>query len=75
MLIGSFADFLLQKLPKNIIFRVWGDRFVIADFEGDMEQLLEDSPLYAEEVEIKIMKITAIPDNLEELMRDKKESF
>ncbi len=74
-LIFRFADYLSQKFPDYLLFRVWGDRFVIADYEGNLNELLLDSPLNNEGVEMKIIEITAIPDNLEELMRDKKENF
>lgn len=70
-LISEFADYLVTKLPEYLIFRIWGDRFVVADFEGDVEALLSHSPLSLRGVETKIKEIVNIPDNLEELMREK----
>ena len=70
-LIFDFADYLAMRLPEYLIFRIWGDRFVLADFEGDMEALLVQSPLSLARVGTKIKEIENIPDNLEELMREK----
>jgi putative nucleotidyltransferase with HDIG domain len=70
-LIAEFAEYLSQKLPDYQIFRIWGDRFAIADYNEDIEALLAESPLVKEGVAAKTKEISAIPDNLEELMREK----
>jgi putative nucleotidyltransferase with HDIG domain len=69
-LIAEFAAYLSGKLPEYIIFRIWGDRFAIADFKGDMESLLRDSPLTANGVHAKTKKITSSVENLQVLMRE-----
>ncbi len=74
-LIAKFAVYLSEKLPEYLIFRIWGDRFAIADFEGDTDALLKESPLSREGVNVKIKEIASISNNLEELMRDKRESY
>lgn len=70
-LISRFAEYLSQKLPQQLIFRVWGDRFVIADYAEEIELLLSESPLVEEGVATKIKVISMITDNLEDIMRDK----
>jgi GGDEF domain-containing protein len=69
--ISEFADYLVTTLPEYLIFRIWGDRFVVADFEGDIEALLAESPFSSKGVGTKIKEIVNIPDNLEELMNEK----
>lgn len=69
-LIGQFAAYLSEKLPEYVIFRIWGDRFAIADFKGDTESLLSDSPLTLNGVHAKTKKIMSSVDNLQALMRD-----
>ncbi|DAB39499.1 MAG TPA: hypothetical protein CFH83_00465 [Sulfuricurvum kujiense] len=71
VLISEFADYLVMRLPKHLIFRIWGDRFVLADFEGDIETLISESPLSSAGVGTKTKEIVNIPDNLEELMLEK----
>lgn len=68
-LIASFADYLLQKLPDYLIFRVWGDRFAIADYEGDVEALVRTSPLSEHAVECKINQFSPLDEELDALMR------
>lgn len=70
-LISEFAEYLSLKLPDYLIFRIWGDKFAVADYNGDIEALLAESPLVKAEVSAKTKEISSIPDNLEELMRDK----
>jgi len=70
-LISEFADYLVMNLPEHLIFRIWGDRFVLADFEGEIEALLAESPLASKGVSTKIKEIVNVSDNLEELMREK----
>jgi two-component system, LuxR family, sensor histidine kinase TtrS len=67
-LISSFADYLLHILPNHLIFRVWGDRFAIVDFKGDINKLLSESPLIAEGVETKVKEIDSVGEDLFELM-------
>lgn len=70
-MISGFADYLTQALPDALIFRVWGDRFLIADFEGDITALLSRSPLSEAKIETTVKEIPISSDRLEELMRDK----
>jgi two-component system, LuxR family, sensor histidine kinase TtrS len=67
-LISSFADYLLRILPDHLIFRVWGDRFAIANYEGDINGLISTSPLITEGVEVKVKEIDSIGENVIELM-------
>jgi putative nucleotidyltransferase with HDIG domain len=69
-LIAEFAAYLSEKLPEYVVFRIWGDRFAIADFKGDMESLLSDSPLTLNGVHAKTTKIAATVENLQILMRE-----
>lgn len=69
-LIAEFAEYLSLKLPDYLIFRIWGDKFAVADYNGDIELMLAESPLVREGVSAKTKEIATIPDNLEELMRD-----
>lgn len=70
-MIAGFAEFLIQKLPDMLIFRVWGDRFVIADYEGSIESVLSDSPLVQAGIKTAIKEIPTTADNLEGMLRDK----
>lgn len=70
-LITSFADYLLRMIPDHLIFRVWGDRFAIADYEGDIDTLLSGSPLAGEGVETKVKKIDSIGGDLIQMMEQK----
>jgi GGDEF domain-containing protein len=74
-LIAKFAVYLSEKLPGYLIFRIWGDRFAIADFEEDTDALLKESPLREEGVNVKIKEIASISNNLEELMGEKRENY
>lgn len=69
-LIASFAAYLSQKLPESLVFRIWGDRFVIADYDGEIAEVLAQSPLIQAGVEAKTKEIALIPDNLEALMHE-----
>ncbi len=66
----EFADYLATRLPESLIFRIWGDRFVLADYEGDVEVLLASSPLSSRGVTTKIKEIVEMPNNIEALMRE-----
>lgn len=70
-LISEFAFYLSQLLPEHLIFRIWGDQFVIADFEGDIDILLKNSPLVKNDVEAKTKKINTLPTTLQELMDER----
>ncbi|MDD2830073.1 MAG: PhnD/SsuA/transferrin family substrate-binding protein [Sulfuricurvum sp.] len=70
-MIARFADFLMHKLPERLMFRVWGDRFVIADFEGNLEEVLSESPLVEAGIKTAIKEISTTTDNLEGMLRDK----
>jgi putative nucleotidyltransferase with HDIG domain len=69
-LLEQFAAYLSEKLPKYVVFRIWGDRFAIADFKGDIDSLLSDSPLTLNGVHAKTKKIDATVENLQVLMRE-----
>ncbi|HEX5330140.1 PhnD/SsuA/transferrin family substrate-binding protein [Sulfuricurvum sp.] len=70
-MIADFADFLMQKLPERLMFRVWGDRFVIADYEGNLDEVLSESPLVEAGIKTAIKEIASTADNLEGMLRDK----
>jgi len=64
----EFGKFLSDALSKTLIFRIWGDHFVIADYEGNIEELLEKSNLKANGIEYKIKTISPLPLNTRELL-------
>lgn len=68
--IAQFAAYLSERLPDYLIFRLWGDHFAIADFNGDIEAIVAESPLRERGVTAKIKKIMTIPENIEDLMHD-----
>ncbi|MBV5321066.1 MAG: PhnD/SsuA/transferrin family substrate-binding protein [Sulfuricurvum sp.] len=70
-MIANFADFLIHKFPDNLMFRVWGDRFVIADYEGNLDEVLSESPLVEVGIKTAIKEIASTADNLEGMLRDK----
>ena len=63
-----FADFLTRRITETPIFRVWGDRFVIADFEGDIELFAKESPLSAHEIECRTQVLKAPFENIKETL-------
>lgn len=64
----EFTEFLNVKLPNYLIFRIWGDHFAIADFDGDINELLKNSPLVDKKIAYKIREVADVPDNPKELM-------
>ncbi len=67
-LLVEFAEFLSGSLPQYLIFRVWGDRFAVADFDGDMDELLSHSLLKEREIGYKIKTINDLPLNPKDLL-------
>ncbi len=67
-LLVQFAVFLSENLPNNLIFRVWGDHFVVADFDGNIEELLERSVLKKLEIGFTIKTITKLPENPKDIL-------
>lgn len=67
-LLEKFAKFLNEKLPNYLIFRMWGDCFVIANFEGNIKELLENSPLADKKITYRTRKILEAPNDPKELM-------
>lgn len=61
----KLAKFLQKSFPNALMFRIWGDRFVIADqVVGDT---LENSPLIEQQITYRISVMEKIPDTIEEL--------
>lgn len=69
-LLAEFASFLSKSLPEHLIFRIWGDRFAVADFDENMEELLADSVLAFKNISYKVKQITQLPKNPKELLND-----
>lgn len=49
-LLSEFADYLVEKTKTDLIFRLWGDKFCVADFNGDIEAVLALSPIKDKEI-------------------------
>jgi two-component system, LuxR family, sensor histidine kinase TtrS len=69
-LLAEFASFLSKNLPEHLIFRIWGDRFAIADFDEDIRELLSRSVLASKNISYKVKQITQLPQNPKELLND-----
>lgn len=67
--LAEFADYLLKNLVGTLIFRVWGDRFLIADYEDDIEKLLESSPLARLGIACKVNIVTEVPSGTKDLLQ------
>jgi len=67
-LLVGFAEFLTKQLGMCIVFRVWGDHFVIADCELDMALIMKDSPLAKAGVAYKIKTVKAPFENIKETL-------
>lgn len=68
-----FADFLMEKFAEYPVFRMWGDRFVIADYEGDIQPILEQSFLQDEGLRLRMKRLEVNSNNIEALMYEAKE--
>lgn len=66
-LIAKMGLYLKSKLDSNVIFRAWGDQFIIGDFDGDIDELLSDSIVTKSNLTIDVREVFDIPDNLEDL--------
>lgn len=66
-LLCEFADFLSANMPNSTLFRMWGDNFIAADFNGDINALLARSPLKTKGLLWRAQKITDLPASLHEL--------
>lgn len=58
-LLVGFAEFLTQNIKNKNIFRVKGDHFMVADYEGDMKELLMRSPLIDNGVAYRVFTMKA----------------
>jgi len=67
-LLTIFADFLTKHIAESPIFRVWGDRFIIADFNGDIGLFVNESPLIAHEIEYRTLVLKAPFENIKETL-------
>lgn len=67
--LAEFADYLLKNLVGTLIFRVWGDRFLIADYDDDIEKLLASSPLARLGIACKVNIVTEIPSSTKDLLQ------
>ncbi len=56
-LLSEFADYLVEKTGTDLIFRLWGDKFGIADFKGNIEDILKSSPINGKEIGYEILSI------------------
>lgn len=72
-LFTRFAEFLMDKFAEYPVFRMWGDRFVIADYEGDIAPILEQSFLRDEGLRLRLKRLEVNSDNIEALMYEAKE--
>jgi putative nucleotidyltransferase with HDIG domain len=67
-LLVEFAEFLAASMEEALIFRIWGDHFVVADCEKDIDELISNSPLVKNKVEYKIRTISSPFDNIKEAL-------
>lgn len=58
-LLVGFAEFLAQNIKNKNIFRVKGDHFIVADYDGDMKELLMRSPLIDNGVAYRVFTMKA----------------
>ncbi len=67
-LLTSFAIFLNENIKDNLIFRARGDNFLIANFDGDIDAVLANSPLADKGIKYRVVKMQAPFDELLRLM-------
>lgn len=67
-LLKRFAAFLRGRFPDRLIFRVWGDQFVIADDDGEIEPSLSDALEGENKIHLNIRKVQPLPDDIDELI-------
>lgn len=58
-LLVEFANFLTKELQGYLLFRIWGDHFVIADYNLDIDALIASSSLAKNNIDYKIKRIEA----------------
>lgn len=58
-LLIEFAEFLAQNTDGNMLFRVKGDNFIIADYDKDAKVLLAASPLVEYGIAYRVMTMKA----------------
>ncbi|WP_295022917.1 HD domain-containing phosphohydrolase [Sulfurimonas sp.] len=70
-LLIEFAEFLKKEMNELLVFRIWGDRFVVADCNLDLEGIMTLSPLIKNNISYKIKTIKAPFKNIkEEILRE-----
>jgi two-component system, LuxR family, sensor histidine kinase TtrS len=69
-LLIEFATYLSRSLPDFLIFRVWGDRFIIADFDGDIESILSNSILNTKAIAYRTKNIVDIPNSTKDILSE-----
>lgn len=70
-LLVEFAEFLKKEMNELLVFRIWGDRFVVADCNLDLEEIMTLSPLVKNNIAYKIKTIKAPFKNIkEEILRE-----
>ncbi len=68
-LLVEFAAFLSDKLPNNMIFRAWGDHFMVADFSGNIKEIIDTSSLQQHGVGYRIKQVSSdIPSNIKAIL-------
>lgn len=67
-LLYEFAEYLKQSCPDKLLFRIWGDHFLIADFDGDIDNMLSLSVLVQQKVGYKFKKIYAPFADIKEVL-------
>lgn len=67
-LLVELADYLTESVGGALVFRIHGDRFVIADHDVDINEIMAGSPLLNKNVSYKIKKIYAPFINVKEAL-------
>lgn len=67
-LLVEFAEYLTRNIPKKLIFRIWGDRFIVDDCEQYVSEAVANSMLGRNGVEYKISSIYPPFENIKDLL-------
>ena len=65
-LLAEFAEFLIKEMDGPLLFRIWGDVFVVADCDLDVDAIMTSSPLFKNDISYKIKTVKAPFKNIKE---------
>ncbi len=67
-LLLEFAEYLMRNIPEKLIFRIWGDRFIVDDCEQYVRDVVANSILERNGIEYRINSIYAPFENIKDLL-------